>query len=356
MRNRWICGITVILTFMVLFFSQPLYTCTTFCFRHQGAWVFGRNYDWNTGHCLIMVNKRGVSKQAFGIKNPARWVSRYGSITFNQYGREFPLGGMNEAGLVVECMWLQGSRYPAPDPRPSLTELQWIQYQLDNFSRVKEVIHSDTSIRIDAETSVPLHFLVCDVAGHAAAIEFLQGKMVVHTGPTLPAAALANSTYAHSRQALEEVQKNPSLPIRGNSQRRFIWAARGIDSWNKETSASPVDYAFGILEKVAVRRTMFRIVYDVKNRGIYFRAKSNRAVRFVDFNRFDFRCRTPVKVLDISSGKGGDAGPLFSDYTFEANYELMRKTWRETDFLKNRPESQLKQAAQYPQTQTACRN
>jgi choloylglycine hydrolase len=28
------------------------------------------------------------------------WISKYGSITFNQYGREFPTGGMNEKGLV----------------------------------------------------------------------------------------------------------------------------------------------------------------------------------------------------------------------------------------------------------------
>jgi choloylglycine hydrolase len=26
------------------------------------------------------------------------WTSRYGSITFNQYGREFPSGGINEKG------------------------------------------------------------------------------------------------------------------------------------------------------------------------------------------------------------------------------------------------------------------
>ena len=35
---------------------------------------------------------------------PASWVSKYGSVTFNQYGRELPTGGMNEAGLVVETI------------------------------------------------------------------------------------------------------------------------------------------------------------------------------------------------------------------------------------------------------------
>lgn len=47
-----------------------------------------------------------------------------------QYGRNFPTGGMNEAGLVIELMWLDGSRYPVPDARPAVDNLQWIQYNL----------------------------------------------------------------------------------------------------------------------------------------------------------------------------------------------------------------------------------
>ena len=67
--------------------------------------------------------------------NTISWVSQYGSITFNQYGKEFPTGGMNEKGLVVELMWLDGTIYPQPDERPAIGVLQWIQYQLDNMLR-----------------------------------------------------------------------------------------------------------------------------------------------------------------------------------------------------------------------------
>ena len=76
------------------------------------------------------------------------WVSKYGSITFNQYGKEFPTGGMNEKGLVVELMWLDETRYPEPDQRGVLNVLQWIQYQLDNSQTIDEVIASDKKIRI----------------------------------------------------------------------------------------------------------------------------------------------------------------------------------------------------------------
>ena len=56
------------------------------------------------------------------------WTSKYGSATFNQYGREFPMGGMNEAGLVVESMMLFETEYPLPDTRSGIDPTQWIQY------------------------------------------------------------------------------------------------------------------------------------------------------------------------------------------------------------------------------------
>ena len=71
-------------------------------------------------------------------EKPASWVSRYGSVTFNQYGREFPNGGMNEAGLVVELMWLDDTTYPATDGRPALDCLEWIQYQLDTAATLSD--------------------------------------------------------------------------------------------------------------------------------------------------------------------------------------------------------------------------
>ena len=100
---------------ILLLFSAEGIACTTFCLQNNGDWIYGRNYDWFIEHCLIVVNKHGVEKTALTEDNPAQWVSKYGSITFNQYGREFPLGGMNEAGLVIECMWLIHTEYPHSD-------------------------------------------------------------------------------------------------------------------------------------------------------------------------------------------------------------------------------------------------
>ena len=142
--------------------------------------IFGRNYDWVTEAGMVCTNLKGLSKTSMKTENgeTINWVSKYGSITFNQYGKEFPTGGMKEKGLVVELMWLDETKYPANDNRPAVGVLQWIQYQLDNCTSIDEVIATDKKIRISPTGTTPLHYLVADANGNAATIEFLNGKIV----------------------------------------------------------------------------------------------------------------------------------------------------------------------------------
>lgn len=201
--------------------TVPATACTTFCLRDDGRILFGKNYDWNVGDGLLVVNQRGMARTAdMPGDKPAQWVSRHGSVTFNQYGRDFPSGGMNEAGLVIELMWMEGSRYPAPDKRPAVDVLQWIQYNLDTHATVAEVLAADQKVRVAGE--VPLHYLVADRKGQVATVEFRDGRMVAHSGKDLPLAALTNSFYAESKKALQQGKAREG----GNSLQRFAHAAR----------------------------------------------------------------------------------------------------------------------------------
>jgi choloylglycine hydrolase len=155
---------------------------------------------------LVFINKRGVEKAALTEISPAKWISKYGSVTFNQFGREAPSGGINEAGLVVELMWLDGTQYPDADQRPDVGGvLSWIQYQLDNSSNIEDVISSDKNIRIP-KNDVPLHYLVADKSGNVVSIEFLDGKLVYHSGETMPQKVLTNDTYENSISYLEKFE------------------------------------------------------------------------------------------------------------------------------------------------------
>ena len=213
------------------FVLQSVTACTTFFIAKNGQLAFGRNYDWVTDAGILCTNLRGLAKTSTRMPEggAVSWVSKYGSITFNQYGKEFPMGGMNEEGLVVEMMWLDGSEYPKPDKRPSLNVLQWIQYQLDNCASVKEVIATSKKVRISPQGNPPLHYLVADASGHSAAIEFLNGRMVVHQGQGLPLPVLANTAYATSSRLVIDADESDSLDeestsYNDNSVKRFSFA------------------------------------------------------------------------------------------------------------------------------------
>lgn len=127
----------LILILIVLVVVPTTLACTTFCMARNGEAIFGRNYDFEIGQGYVMTNRRGLVKTS--MAGSLSWMSRYASVTFNQWGREFPMDGMNEAGLVVALMWLEGSVYPQ-DERPPLRVLEWIQYNLDNHATVGELL------------------------------------------------------------------------------------------------------------------------------------------------------------------------------------------------------------------------
>lgn len=104
-----------------------------------------------------MANKSGMQKIAFlpliDDPNPLGWTSIFGSLTFNQYGREFPNGGMNQAGLVVEIMKFSESKYSGPKDLHvqgirSLNCFQWVQYQLDTAPSVGVAIKNAAAVRL----------------------------------------------------------------------------------------------------------------------------------------------------------------------------------------------------------------
>jgi choloylglycine hydrolase len=347
----------VVLLISFFLYAPLLKPCSTFTLKSGKNLVFGRNYDWDIGFGYVMVNKRDLVKQSQVFlspsSNPTRWISKYGSITFNQYGKENPMGGMNEAGLVVEVMMLTETNYPAPDERSSIGELEWVQYQLDNFTRVDEVIKSSSSLRI-ATDSVPIHFLVCDSTGQTAAIEFLNGKMVCHTAETLPVKALTNSTYDDSIKYIKGYKGfggEKGIPTSGSSLDRFARAARMLQDYKEEKGKKITEYAFSILESVGSRsRTQWSIVYDIPNLEVHFKTKASPRMKKFSFKDFDFACSTPTVVVDMHIDRSGNIRSSFISYSTEINRKLIGDSFRNTEFLKDTPDDILDQIAKYPET------
>lgn len=348
-------GTTIFLILFIFLVPSKGQTCTTFCLDH-GDWpVFGRNLDWNVGDGLVIINKRGVKKTT--MHKSIVWTSKYGSVTFNQYGREFPYGGMNEAGLVVESMMFFETEYPLPDSRPSISALLWIQYQLDNFSTIEEVVASDSQIRIAKSGVTGLHFLVCDRKGNCATIEFIDHKLVYHTKEKMPVKTLTNSIYADSINFWKK-DKIPQ-PDMYSSIKRFICAANMVKNYDRKNTKSPIDFAFSILNNVSQPPyTQWSIVYDIKNLSIYFRTLGNQGIRRFDLKAFNLSCSTPVRVLDVQAELSGDVSNEFIDYTYQINRNLIWETYNKNTYLSfklgKKLDAFVNKVASYPDEMTSC--
>ncbi|HZI93158.1 MAG TPA: linear amide C-N hydrolase [Patescibacteria group bacterium] len=329
--------------------SDTVTACTTFCLRDADHVLFGRNYDFGIGEGLVLVNKRGVAKtSAVSGDVPASWTSRHGSLTFNQFGREFPTGGINEKGLTVELMMLDGSQYPARDSRPAVGVLEWIQYQLDNRASVAELIAHADEIRIHG--GAPLHYLVADRTGAAATVEFLAGRLVIHTAASLEVPVLTNDTYESS---IGFMKTHPGA-TGSSSLARFARAAALIGEYGAARPAPPVEYAFRVLDEVSQGgATRWSIVYDLTDMVVRFRTASHRPVRSIRLKAFDYSCATPVRMLDLDAPLEGDVTAAFSEYTSKANLDLVVSSYARVPFLAAVPEEQVRQAAHHPET-TRC--
>lgn len=299
------------------------------------------------GDGLIFVNKRGVDKTALvtGNETAARWTSKYGSVTFNQYGKDNPSGGMNEAGLVIELMWLEDTQYPKPDSRPVVDVLEWIQYQLDLSASVEEAIKNTEAVRI--ASPVKLHYLVNDKAGNSATIEFLNGELVAHQN----AATLTNDTYEKSLNYAKSVA--PEKAKSESSFDRFTRAAEKTKEFSQKpkTEAEAVKYAFEILSNVAQKNsTQWSIVYDQKRARIHFRSMQSANIKSIDAKSFDYSCGSTVKMFDVNSKDADDVTAKFTDYTRAANRDLIERSFNGTPFLKSVPAAFRDQAAEFPET------
>lgn len=321
--------------------------CTTFCLKSKGEVLFGKNYDWMISDGAVFVNRRGVSKWS-GLeseKNPAKWTSKYGSVTFNQYGWESPSGGMNEAGLVIELMWLDDTKYPQPDSRPAIDVLEWIQFNLDTASTTAEVVKASETVRIASR--INLHYLVNDKQGNSATIEFLNGKLVAHMGEKLAVAALANDTYDRS---LSYSRMAPAAKSESSLDRFTRAAAKTLQfSGSNNIQKEAVEYAFEILKDVAQKNsTQWSIVYDQKRGKVHFRTRRAPQIKTIDITAFDYSCSAPVKMYDMNSELEGDISHHFKAYTRAANRDLIERAFNGTDFLRGVPASARDVQAAFP--------
>lgn len=272
------------LTTLLMFLSLFGYGNTAFHVSGSKN-LLAKNHDSKSGHGTLIQNLPGQKKIAYGFHagEKASWTSIYGSITINQLGKEFPVGGINEAGLVVEHLYLGTSEYPNIDA-PSLSELEWIQYQLDNFGSVAEVVSNINRLRIRPLETV--HFMIADPCGNSAVIDFIDGEAKIFNQEGAFQVFTQSSYQAARTYHLENKDK---IERSGN---------KAIDNYALlmgHLGSSPtvdLDLSFNLLDissnKNGAQKTQWNIVYDLEEACIFIKTNSFSQVRTVCMSDFDF--------------------------------------------------------------------
>jgi hypothetical protein len=324
-----------LLSVFILFMPHDADSCSTFKLHKGDKLIYGHNL--NEGDIgvpgLIFINKRSIFKMGRTWSelttkerlNPSShcWISRYGSVTFNAFGRDLPDGGMNEVGLYIWEM-SEDADYPKNGSLPKLNQMHWMQYILDNYSTVEEAIQCASEIEIDGWG---WHFFLGDAKGNTAAIAFIDGEVVVNKGEDMPIPGLFNLPYNRELEYLKYYKGFGGLyepDLSDLRVPRFVKTAVMIRDY--EPTQNIVDYGFEMLDALKVYDVPeWSIVFDVRKRHVYFKTRINPEIKSFSMDKIDFSNNSPVLILNMDIKNGGDVLNKFHLYTNEEMREFIKK-------------------------------
>lgn len=312
----------IMLALLLVCSANKSIACSAFTMKSSKRVIMAKSYDWSVGNGVVLTNPRGEREAIpVGGSETFKWTALYGSVTFNQYGQYMPNGGINEAGLAIEVLWLDETHFPKPETKKLLNELQWVQYHLDCFSTVVEVVKSNEEISI-----VPifgkLHYYIADRQGNSAVIEFVNGERVIHYGESMQCKGITNDTYKLSIDYQEaKIAKSKSV---NSSLSRFTRIYDELKNHPEIPDEQIVDKSFTLLQSVWTSNwTKWNIVYDLTNLVIYFKSSTANANKEIQLKNLDFASSATPVFIDINTFYSDDVSKSVSPFTNKINYELI---------------------------------
>lgn len=321
--------------------------CSTVILGAGANRVLAFNFDYALGHGLVATNLRRTCKE--NGREPGEpvlsWEVRHGSVTFNSVCLELPTAGMNERGLCLALMWHDEGDFGSGGPLRLLDPLQWMQYQLDQFSSIEDVVNG-LSIARPKSQGVPLHYMVLDANGDHLLLEFLEGEPRVTVNPPVP--VLTNSTYAKCISVAGDVDEEELFTR--TSLGRFATllrhhSMRGDDSsvpnafdtlYAVQQSTPPAGHGFPWASTGQTTSTVWSVVFAPARRAIHFYTHRNPQIRTVELRRLDFDPASDYRCANIHDGEEGDITDALHTYRIEDNRRIVEAS---ASFLSMTPEA-----------------
>ena len=294
--------------------------------------IVARSMDWaEDPGSEIWCLPRGMARSGATGPGTLQWTSTYGSVIVSFYGIA-TVDGINEKGLVANTLYLVESDYgKAVAGRPTISIACWAQYLLDTFATVDEAV---TALAKEPFTVVaPMlpngvpgvgHMAISDPSGDSAILEYVKGKLVIHHGRQYQ--VMTNSPTFDEQLALngywEQIGGLTMLPGTNRASDRFVRAsfyikslpqvddrARAIASVFSTIRAVSVPLGFTTADKPNISSTIWRTVYDQKEKIMHFDSATSLNVFWIPLVGLDFRAGQAVKKLKLIGGEtySGDA-------------------------------------------------
>lgn len=172
----------------VLEFFGDIFGCSTLSVKStDGAYIFGRNFDWNSCQALVVsaepeegyasvstVNMDFIQAGA-GID-----MDRLPDKTKTMAALYAPLDGMNEKGLCVSVNMIEDSDTIDQDTdKKDITTTTAVRLLLDQAADVDEALELLRQYDLHASMEMMVHFALADAKGNAVAVEYIDHEMVV---------------------------------------------------------------------------------------------------------------------------------------------------------------------------------
>lgn len=330
--------IIIVLLACQIFFTDHSRACTRVVYQGPDSIIItARSMDWKTDiPAALWIFPRGMERDGAAGPNAIKWVSKYGSVVTSSFGNS-SADGMNEKGLVANILWLAESEFPAYDVNnKSLSVGAWVQYVLDNYATVREVVEAFNSGEpVLVSSFIPgttlmatLHLSVSDARGDNAILEYIGGKLVVHHHRSYN--VMTNSPVFEKQLAIreywEQIGGTTFLPGTNRAADRFVRAAfyiRAIPqtpdirtalaaTWSVIRNCS-VPFGIASEKEPNISSTRWRSVADHKNLVYYFETVTAPNVFMVDMKKIDFNPGAPVLMLNVEDSLTGavDASGIF---------------------------------------------
>ena len=304
--------------------AATAYPCSRVLWNDSGKNVLvGRNMDWfEDMHSNIWLLPRGMKRDGLAAKNPLTWTSKYGSVVITGY-EAASLDGINEKGLAAHALYLpETTTTPRDEAVPGLCISLWVQYQLDNFATVEEVVASFKAksyqlimaVEPTSKKAATIHLALNDRSGDSAILECIDGKILVYHSRDY--VVMTNQpTFDKQLENLRQYRGfggERRLPGTHEPADRFVRGAYYVKHLPKPKTEREavaalmsvmrnVSAPFGISdpERPNVSTTIWRTVTDLTSGVLYYDSVFSPQLFWVDTKKLNFDAGQPVRKLTV---------------------------------------------------------